>query len=223
MTASDLSANAKALLLEGRQSLRPSAVDKERIYAALQARLALSGELQEVQAPVSSLSGAVFGKAIVGAIVFLAAVGAVYFLQSPKVSDVALVTPSVGAASGIEVHPQAGESALSSVAGEPSGPAVAAASIPRTANPPSDRLGEEAALLLRAEKEFHAGRLANSLRLVEEHARKFPSGVLKRERLKLQDGVLCGLAAARRVEGTKHEVVGVDADRKLAQSSPCSR
>jgi hypothetical protein len=49
-----------------------------------------------------------------------------------------------------------------------------------------DRLNEEATLLMRAEKKWHAGDLNGAIAAVDEHQRRFPGGVLAEERTALR-------------------------------------
>src|SRR5690606_15836146 len=74
---------------------------------------------------------------------------------------------------------------------------VPVAKVPRRAREPiaDDRLAEEAALLIRAEKDYHAGKLHKALATTEEHARTFPAGVLRRERVKLRNNIVCQMSA----------------------------
>jgi hypothetical protein len=55
-----------------------------------------------------------------------------------------------------------------------------------------DRLAEEVEILSRAQTELHAGRFTSSLRLLDEHARKFPRGALTQERVAARVQALCG-------------------------------
>jgi hypothetical protein len=73
-----------------------------------------------------------------------------------------------------------------------------------------DRLAEEVEILSRAQTELHAGRFTSSLRLLEEHARKFPRGALTQERVAARVQALCG--GGRRTE----------ANAELARLSPGS-
>jgi hypothetical protein len=56
-----------------------------------------------------------------------------------------------------------------------------------------DGLGEEVALLSRAETELHAGRPAKALLALAEHQRKFPRGALAEERTAARIQALCAL------------------------------
>jgi outer membrane protein assembly factor BamD (BamD/ComL family) len=63
-------------------------------------------------------------------------------------------------------------------------------------------VAEELELLRSAEVEFHAGSPAQALALLDEHARRFPRGVLVEERRASRILALCrlGQAAAARSE-----------------------
>jgi hypothetical protein len=57
----------------------------------------------------------------------------------------------------------------------------------------TDRLAQEVAILSRATSELHAGRPANALKAIDEHARKFPNGLLVEERRAARTQALCAL------------------------------
>lgn len=56
-----------------------------------------------------------------------------------------------------------------------------------------DRLAEEVALITRAQSEIASSRPANALGILDEHARKFPRGILSEERIAARIQALCAL------------------------------
>ena len=56
-----------------------------------------------------------------------------------------------------------------------------------------DRLSEEVSLLSRAETALHSGKLEAALTLLDEHERKFTSGLLAEERIAARVQALCAL------------------------------
>jgi hypothetical protein len=63
----------------------------------------------------------------------------------------------------------------------------------RTAPRAGDALAREVALLSRASSELHAARPAAALQALNEHARRFPAGVLAQERAAARARALCEL------------------------------
>jgi hypothetical protein len=80
---------------------------------------------------------------------------------------------------------------------EPASRGPAAAPTPTT-----DPLAEEAALLGRAQSALAAGRNVDALQLLDEHARRFPTGALAPEREGARWLALCGSGRADAVRGT---------------------
>jgi len=62
-----------------------------------------------------------------------------------------------------------------------------------TPKPKADSLGEEVAILTRAEKALHNGKAAIALKLLDEHQRRFASGALAQERSAARVQALCAL------------------------------
>jgi hypothetical protein len=76
---------------------------------------------------------------------------------------------------------------------EPSSPSIAELPSATPRRPARDRLAEEVAILSRAAHYLEAGRPSEALRAVDEHRRKFPSGVLTEERYAARVQALCAL------------------------------
>ena len=236
MIATELSPDAKALVIEGRRALRPTLHDKERTFTALRSRLGLSGGSLPVQSPAASPGGVVGGKAIVGLTLLLVGV-AVYFLRQPRDSDAAVSSVAASSAfvPSVTVSSVASSGTARDVAVQslPLPPVeVALADLPERSSASTtlvrpvvtgDRLAEEAALLVRAEKEYHAGHWRDALAIVEEHARKFPAGVLKQEGQKLRGHVLCGLKAEQNAAAGARPGSEFSTSREPAALAPCER
>ncbi|HYQ31033.1 MAG TPA: hypothetical protein VER04_27555 [Polyangiaceae bacterium] len=206
---SDLSLDGKALVKAARQADRPSAADRERVLAALQAHLGDAAVLSSglAQAPAGPAGAGVsrwpFLKwGWVGSTVLAA--GALWLV--PRISQhdqKAMPAPSASAsASAPSVTTSEPETAAASSAPEvPAGPSalVAAASSSRSVETQKgsprvrDGLTEEVALLSRAETELRAGRPAKALVALAEHQRKFPRGALAEERTAARIQALCAL------------------------------
>ncbi|HEY8946803.1 MAG TPA: hypothetical protein VIM73_21315, partial [Polyangiaceae bacterium] len=73
-----------------------------------------------------------------------------------------------------------------------------------------DKLAQEVAILSRAGAEIHAGRPALALKMLEEHRRRFPSGVMAQERSAARARALCMLGR------------GAEAQSELARLSKLS-
>lgn len=229
MTTTDISADARMLLQEGRRALLPSKLDKERVYARLQAQLPQGGASTQDPTAAASVGGVVSGKAILGTVMLLAVAAAVYLLRQPGNPEVADVAVSANVED--KLPPEAEARPI-----EPTLPIVAPQALPADESPKEspvrvdlprrakiagDKLGEEAALLIRAEKQYHARQFSGALRLVDEHARRFPTGVLQRERLQLRERVLCGLGAKRTGEPPSLEVAAGRVEGEPAPIGPC--
>ncbi|HKO48765.1 MAG TPA: hypothetical protein VJV79_13630 [Polyangiaceae bacterium] len=210
---SDLSSDGKALVQAGREAERPSEADRERVLAALRARLGdaavlATGSASSPVAPGSALaSRSKFVKwGWVGPAVLVS--GALLFapriwksgektVSAPVASAVSPNAPSATASSELP-SAAAGVSSPAEVLPSPSAPIAAVASsraseAPKSAPRPRDGLAEEVALLSRAETEFRAGRPAKALLVLSEHQRKFPRGALAEERAAARIQALCAL------------------------------
>jgi hypothetical protein len=205
---SDLSLDGKALVKAARQADRPSAADRERVLAALQAHLGDAAVLSSglAQAPAGpGVSRWPFLKwGWVGSTVLAA--GALWLV--PRISQhdqKAMPAPSASASAQnaptvttSEPQTAAAASSAPEVAAGPSA-LVAAASSSRSVETQKgsprvrDGLTEEVALLSRAETELRAGRPAKALVALAEHQRKFPRGALAEERTAARIQALCAL------------------------------
>jgi hypothetical protein len=86
-------------------------------------------------------------------------------------------------------------------------------SVSASATSRRDRLAEEVAMLSRATGALNGGRASDALRVLDEHARKFPNGALTEERRGARAQALCALGM--RADAEKELV-------SLARTSPRS-
>ena len=206
---STLGPEGRELVDAARAALRPTAADRARNLAALEARLPPGAFDPQAPAATPAVSGGGLGWPALSAIVagLVASAGVAFF---------ALRTPSaplpVAAPASVVPAPAASALAPPAASTTPDGDAALTASsanAPATLPAPrgasrrnSDRLAEEVAILSRAETELHAGHYAKALNLLEQHARSFPRGTLAPERLGAQVQALCGLGRRSEAEAT---------------------
>ena len=202
---SDLTSNGKALVEAGRRADRPSEADRERVLAALRARLGDAAVLatgSAVSPVIAGGTGALRSRFVkwswVGSAVLVS--GALLFaprvwqrrdraVPAPSASVRSLVNAPAQIAETVSV-PEAAPSPSAFVAGASSSrPADTQKTVSRT----RDGLAEEIALLSRAETELRAGRPAKALLVLAEHQRKFPRGTLAEERTAARIQALCAL------------------------------
>jgi hypothetical protein len=188
----DLSPEAASLVRAGRRALRPSAADRLRVSDALRARLGNAALPLEVVASTSLFSRVSWAKLSL-ATATLGITGGALFLglrQEPAPSparahsrpaETLVVTPA----------PALPPAAVTEVSTAPVETATAEQNIP--AKRGTDRLAQEVAILSRATSELHAGRPASALKAIDEHARKFPNGLLVEERRAARTQALCAL------------------------------
>lgn len=198
----NLSKEAKELVREGRQALRPTDADKARVFAALNNRIAgvdAPPHAKPQVDPVAPGTGLTAGKLTALTVGVVAAVTAAVFygMNQPETSLPAVVAT---APQNTEAPPlQDVPGLVSELPDDLAAPAApndvqnAGAARASGRDGESSRLAEEVALLTRAEKEFHSGNLKQALASVDEHRRKFPKGKLVQERVNLRMQVLCGL------------------------------
>jgi hypothetical protein len=189
-----LNPSAKALLQAGREAIRPTAADRERIQRALSARLGSAALLNSAEPAASQpvpkpwrtvLSTAAAGVGVAGTALFLA-------LRTPAPPPVDRALAVASATPVVAAKLQAREEASSA----PALPSVAA-SAPASRRMP-DRLAQEVSILSRAASELHAGRAASALKAIDEHQARFPNGLLSEERRAARARALCALG--RRAE-----------------------
>jgi len=235
---SDLTEGGKALVRAGRNADRPSEADRERVLAALRARLGDAAVLGAgaAEAPLATggpraASSKLLKWGWVGPAVLVAA-GALWFVPrsghtGEKTAPVpSAKEPSVAAPSAptLGSAPElAAASPSTAVAAVASAPAVAsdAASRPVDAQKPTSRprdgLTEEVALLSRAETELHAGRPAKALVALAEHQRKFPRGALAEERTAARIQALCALGRTDEANAQLRQLLHISPNSALEE------
>jgi hypothetical protein len=189
---------ARTLVEAGRNTLRPSQEDRERILGALRERIAHSSAPVGEQAPSAAVKSGLGRAASTGLFAGAALVGALLWqLGQPASPPGAVLSRALSISSVLSarvVPPRPSEPAPSASGAAPSvSPEAARGAAPRS---PSGRLAEEVALLSRAESELHAGRFAKALLLLDDYERRFPKGALTQEDVAARVQALCGLGRA---------------------------
>ncbi len=213
-----LGPKASALVKAGRDAQRPTALDRERIQQALESRLgatAFAPESGDATSPTDAAPPAAaappVGAAppasalptagasgvsvwlVSGVIVALGVLGAVFYSTGraePK--SAALAQPSPPPVTAPALVPSAPQA-------EPEKPLPTVPTTERaeppvpSSRPKQDRLAQEVALLTRATSDLNAGRAAQALKVLDEHQRKFPTGLLAEERRAARAQALCSL------------------------------
>jgi len=185
---SELSPQGQALLRATRAALRPQNADRERVLAGLRARLGGVAPTTVGKAVAAHASRTVWTAA---AAAFVGVGGAVAIgLSSLAPAKAPAPAPAVVAAAAAVPNVAANTPvAPAEVEAQPSPPA---APVP-SAFSRRDRLAEEVAILSQAAKDLRAGRAANALSALNEHQKRFPSGLLTQERRAARAEALCSL------------------------------
>jgi hypothetical protein len=196
---SELSPRARELVHSGRGLNRPTPADRERVEAALLARLGAVVSPPETGAASPSgvspaprprwwfVSSALVGVGLIG--------GALFFAgrhQSGTANAArALAAPVVATSSAAPMVAPTAEASAVVVSTPP--PVVSSDPQASSARPGQDRLAQEVALLTHATSDLHAGRAADALKVLDEYQRKFPKGLLTEERRAAKAQALCSL------------------------------
>jgi hypothetical protein len=126
------------------------------------------------------------GAALVGGVAFLA-LGPKAPSPVSAATEAPLPAPTVAAQTAAPVEAPAQPSP------EPALPAKPQVEPQAPAQHPQDRLAQEVALLSRATSDLRAGRAGAALKSLDEHQRKFPTGMLTVERRAVRAQALCTL------------------------------
>ena len=219
MLMSALSPKARALIEQAHEEVRAPVGEMERLEALLDAQLGAPAPNPATPGPlpaprvagwklVTSLS---VGAALIGG-------GALWALR-PSVSHTHVV-PAISVtaqakppevASTLEPAPAVETPAPVAPAPAPSAKAPAESKAP--AQPAQDALAQEVSLLSRATSNLRAGRAGAALKLLDEHQKKFPQGMLAVERRAVRAQALCTL---KRVSEGRAELA------QLAPQSPAA-
>ena len=196
----NLSHEARVVVEAGKDVFQPTNVDRLRVTQALAERMGAAslGIAANAHAASSLVSGhslttllKIFGA------VGLAAVGGGYYQASRK--EPALLPPQVAVAvqpSSAAPEPLRAPSPVTipeAVEPTASVQSVRLEQSPRSSRSRGDSLREEVAILTQAGKELHNGKPAAALKTLDEHQRKFPSGMLTQERSATRIQALCAL------------------------------
>ncbi len=206
----DLSPDLEQLVLAGRSASRPTQADFDRVLGTLRGRLAAvaaGGAIAAAASPDSGmrlLSGKAFAIAIAGVALVVGGVAGFEATRSREPNALvadghngsAALPPiaphSAGSAERVSEAPApSAVSAPAPISSPPKAPAGIASA--RESTRSRDTLSEEVAILSRAETELHSGRAESALRVLSEHERRFPTGVLTEERTAARIQALCAL------------------------------
>jgi type IV secretory pathway VirB10-like protein len=196
----ELSPRARALVEASRKALRATAADRQRVEQALQKQLGLGA----MSPAVSGVRPAGRGSwklptAAVGGVGLLCAA---FFAMSPTQK-----TQPVGKAPTVSSQqllpaleaPNTDPPLIAAAIPAPSDQRSTQGTLPPPAAVPSkrpavrDRLSVEVELLSRATSALRAGDATAALKTLEEHQRRFPSGLLREERRIAKAQALCSL------------------------------
>ncbi len=188
----------------GRAVLLPTPADRERVFAALAARLGFTTELPP---PPLATTKAVAGWQAISALALgvvvatLATYTALFASHEPPLSASALRVTAPATPAGTVGVPVASFPIEAPTVATTTVAAASSDVAAKVHERHTDSLSEEVALLGHAETELHAGRFANALKLLDQHARTFPRGVLAQERIAARVHALCGLGRVSDANG----------------------
>ncbi len=191
-----LNQDASAVVRAGRSALRATSADRERVEAALNARL--GPHAFPPSTPVASSARMLALRAIAATAIGACVVGAVFLASKPGPGGPPAGAPVAGQLVRGPALPGATNPAPVAAVEQPATPTAADAA-ERTSQPPSsaprrpDALTQEVALLSRAVAALNAGRAGEALTTLNEHQRQFPHGILGAERQAAQAQALCSL------------------------------
>jgi hypothetical protein len=201
---------AEELVRAGRAAFQPSDADRERVFQALLPHTGgAEGAGTEGLAPAGAVAKASLAKISAVVVALGVAGGGLYLATRPAPSPTK--APVSMPAKAAPVQPAPNDDAPASVPATPEPPSVEkrAPAAVRSA----DNLAQEVAILSRAGAELHAGRPAAALTALDDHQRKFPSGVLVQERSAARVQALCALGRTKEAR---------TAFERLARTSPSS-
>jgi hypothetical protein len=198
---SDLTPEAKELVHQARSAFRPSDADRERVFQALLPQIGAGAALGATPSLLERLRQASWLK-VSGAVVGLGAAGGLFLAFGPadEPKPAAPATTSPIAANAETPRPDMATiptPVAPPVLAPPEGKPEARVQQPVTR---ADRLAAEVAILSRAGTELHNGRAAAALQTLEEHQRKFPSGLLAQERASARIQALCALGRVKEAD-----------------------
>jgi hypothetical protein len=220
-----LTAEQQELVRAGRESLKPTAADRERVLQALALRVG-GGESKDAALEASRVPVAASGTITkaVAVLAGIACLGGVAFFALREHAPAASTAPVPTLRSGASTSTKAPTEILSSpLAQQDLGDAeLAAEPVTRKmvgkrqvlANAPQDTLAREIAILSRASAKLHGGQPAEALALLSEHRRMFPRGVFQQECIAARIQAFCALGQVTEARSELERLA------KLAPSSP---
>ena len=217
MLMSALSSKARAVIEQAREEILPPVGERDRLEALLNAQLGATAPSPVKPSPVPArysgswrlVSSLTVGAALVG--------GATLWLlqptvgQKPAVASITAPAEVTPAETAPTIAPQV--EAHTPVIPEPTRSPKPLPETKVPAQPAQDALAKEVALLSRATSDLRAGRAGAALKLLDEHQRKFPNGMLVVERRAVRAQALCSL---KRVKEGRAELA------QLAPQSPAA-
>jgi hypothetical protein len=179
---------------------RPTLADRARFESAIRARLGAA--VLPIQGGASSHAAQALWPMLSSFIVGALVLGGALLLppqqdgqaEGSTLAPVAPVGPAVPTASFPAPEPDPVASPVVSRTAE-----AAPATAP-SASPKPDRLAEEVTLLSSAVSDLRAGRVSVALKTLDEHRRRFPSGILTEERCAARAQALCALGRQREAQ-----------------------
>jgi hypothetical protein len=210
---SNLSPLAQRLVRAGAHAARPADADQSRIFEALRHRLGDAAMIEGAStAAAQGTAGALWVKVsalTVGLGLFAGALAVVSSPTAPAPTQAASPPVALAAPAVAPISTAAAESAPQSPVAAPAPTEASVGQVRR----PADRLTQEVALLSRATSDLRTGRAAEALKVLDEHRRQFPSGVLSEERRAARAQALCALGRRGEAEAEL---------ARLAKTSPQS-
>ena len=234
----ELSPDGRALFASGRQGLAPNAEDsarnQERLAALLgSAAFAASGSMSPgaligVKSGVTPWLGlsakGLLKWCVLGAAVVIVGVGALLLRSSSKPKAALPLASHVSAASsGALLPPSPPAEPLSASAPVASALGATPARASQALAAPKHGLAEESRLLRKADAALRVADLPRALALLDEHAARFPHGVLAEERSLERISTLCkmGRVADAQLEFSRFGWTNSDSPLASAARSSC--
>jgi len=202
MIAVALSPKARALVQAHRDADLPTAADRQRVAAALRARL--GSDVLPLERPVHNRlmsnvgqrrSATALGLCVVGSVLFLArrpssAVSPGSQMRNKSAQSVLASTVTV-TATAVSSEPAASSQAPGLALRQAASPAPGHPPAKVRAAPVQDTLAQEVLLLSSAASQLSSGQAAVALLTLDEHQRRFSNGVLSEERNAAKARALC--------------------------------
>lgn len=201
MIAVALSPQARALIRAHRDARRPTAEDRERVAAALRARLGatvlpletLTNQRLAINGMQQWLATAC-GLCVVGGALFLARRPEAALESTTRSSNESVELGPSATARPIPIRASESTAATMTAQGKVA-PVASQRARPKVtlAAPAPDTLGQELQLLTSAASQLSSGQATGALLVLEEHQRRFSHGVLSDERNLAKARALCML------------------------------